>query len=436
MMVSILTDRLSHHFILSSPRKSRLQPFFKTPLIKDETAQDDGEQQLFFNLRFCIRSISERTAIHYPLPASAREQTQRKIPYKWTPSSFFVKQHQTRLTFFNKHIVWLSEDRNTTLPLGVDVYIPTGHFAITFYRCLDLSFICMADLIESGLQTPKVQIVNLTDKFQAISPYAIEGDICVFPCLLPEPWQVINLPQPTDKRFFLVKLQAPVILEPGQVRTIFLDIAYLYPFGACALIFGTRHFNRTGVLIRPTIWLPGTVATVTVANISNNSVRLTTQAALVKIVFTSYHFAYLLVDTHPIGQIIVPPVPEVGFTHTPDSAFLKQLSASASASSSSASPSAATTAAASVPAPTTTTSSPVTVKPLSPLTVTALSTLATASASSPLRSSSSSNSPRSPQSPRPQRPPRSSRSRSSRSSPASASPPTIILPSSSSSSSK
>ncbi|AEV80922.1 deoxyuridine triphosphatase [Saimiriine betaherpesvirus 4] len=323
-MAPILTDRIGQHLVLSPPRESRFQSFFDSPLIKDE-AETKTEEEKYFNLNFCLRSTQEHILIYYS-PINMLYEHQRKIPYKWTPSSFFVKQCQNRLTFFNKHIVWLAEERSTTLPLGIDVYIPAGYFGITFYKCLDLNFICMADLVEPGLQTPRVQIVNLTENFQAISPGAIEGDICVFPYFLPEPWQVMNLPQPNDKKFYLIKLHAPLILSPGQVRTILLDIAYLYSFGACALIFGTRHFNRSGVLIRPTIWLPGTVASVSIVNISDQPVRLTVHAPIFKIIFTTYHFAYLIVNTHPIKQLIVPPISDTGFTHTPDSVFLKQLS--------------------------------------------------------------------------------------------------------------
>ncbi|AAM00711.1 deoxyuridine triphosphatase [Panine betaherpesvirus 2] len=336
-MLTVLTDRIDSQIVLSRPAHSRFQRFWEPPslIIKDNGDPPPpmlAEKSL--NMRYCVRFASDTDFQNLFTPPDdgggggdgGSPLPQPKIPYKWLPSSFIVKQCQTQLAFHNKHIIWLSRERKIPTSLGISLYIPEGFFGITFYKCLDAQFVCMPELIEPGLQMPQMDIVNLSYNFQAIFPGTIEGDIGVFPCFAPEPWQLMNVPPPNEHGFFTLRTRHTVIIRAGHTQTVYFDAAYVHAPGICALIVGTRHFSQSDLIIRPTIWLPGTVACVTVVNASGTTVCISPNTTMTKVVFTTRRFAYLLVGSHPIGQLIVPPTPELGFTHTPEHALLQRLS--------------------------------------------------------------------------------------------------------------
>ncbi|AEV80608.1 deoxyuridine triphosphatase [Cercopithecine betaherpesvirus 5] len=325
-MLGVLTDRLDQQLILTKPHKSRFQRWCrKSSLIKNGERQDSQEDHSL-NLRYCLQFATNLNFQNvFRHPEVDIFTTRRNIPYKWSPSSFLIKQQNTQLTFRNKHIIWLSEQPNTSIPLGISLYIPIGYFGITFYKCLDSQFVCMPELIEPGLRNLSMEVINLSYTFQAITPGTIEGDICIFPCFRPEPWQLMNMPPPNDNHFFSLRVQQRIIIQPNYTHTVYLDTAFIQAPSTCALVVGTRHMAQLGLITRPVIWLPGTVATVTLVNTSNSAVYISSNTAIAKVVFTTCRFAYLVVNSHPIGQLLVPPIPETGFTHTPEHHILQQL---------------------------------------------------------------------------------------------------------------
>ncbi|AFR56226.1 deoxyuridine triphosphatase [Human betaherpesvirus 5] len=346
-MLTMLTDRIDSQLVLSRLPRSRFQRFWETPtlIMKEESAPSSGSiilAEKSVNMRYCVRFASDSDfQTTFTLPQSTEEKYDKeqhpgedeassplpsplKVPYKWMPSSFIVKQCHTQLAFYNKHIIWLSRERKVPTSLGVSLYIPEGFFGITFYKCLDAQFVCMPELLESGLQVPQLDVVNLNDTFQSIFPGTIEGDIGVFPCFVPEPWQLMNLPPPNEHRFFVLRTRQTLVIGPGHTQTVYFDAAYVHAPGICALIVGVRQFSQSDLIIRPTIWLPGTAAGVTVVNTSHTTVCISPHTTVAKAVFTTHRFTYLPVGSHPLGQMIVPPTPDIGFTHTPEHALLQR----------------------------------------------------------------------------------------------------------------
>ncbi|QQL09702.1 Ba101 [Baboon cytomegalovirus] len=325
-MLSVLTDKLDQQLIVSQPHKSRFQRLWqKASLIKNGERQEPQENQSL-NLRYCLlfaSNLNFQNAFRHP-PVDIFSP-RRNIPYKWSPSSFIVRQQNTQLTFFNKHIIWLSEQPHTCTPLGIGLYIPLGYFGITFYKCLDAQFVCMPDLIEPGLRNLSMEVINLSYTFQAITPGSIEGDICIFPSFCPEPWQMMNMLPPNENNFFFLRLPQRTTIQPSHSHTVYLDAAYIHAPTTCALIVGTRQMAQLGLITRPTIWLPGTVASVTLVNTSNTAVHVSSSATIAKVVFTTRVFAYLILENHPIGHLLVPPIPDTGFTHTPEHHILQQV---------------------------------------------------------------------------------------------------------------
>ncbi|AKT72697.1 Cy101 [Cynomolgus cytomegalovirus] len=325
-MLNVLSDRLDQQLSLVKQHKSRFQRLWRrASLIKNGERQEPQDEHSV-NLRYCLLFASNLNFQNvFRHPESNIYSPRRNVPYKWIPSSFIVRQQHMQLAFYNKHIIWLSEQPNTSTPLGINLYVPIGYFGITFYKCLDSQFVCMPELIEPGLQNLSMDVINLNYTFQAITPGTIEGDLCIFPCFCPEPWQVMNISPPNENYFFALRLHQRIIIQPGHTQTVYLDAAFIHAPSTCALIVGTRQMNQLGIIIRPVIWLPGTVATVTLVNTSGSAVYISGTTSVAKVVFTTRRFVYLLVHNHPIGQLLVPPTPDTGFTHMPEHHILQQL---------------------------------------------------------------------------------------------------------------
>lgn len=253
-----------------------------------------------------------------PPPRTRHLHMQRRVTYYNHARNFSARNAGDKVRFKNRYALFTLPRHNNIVPLGVSFDIPDGCFGLTCYSVRDPNFMCPVDLTEQRDRDPEVQIVNLADTEQRIESRKITGFFFVFPLFMPEPWELVNMdPARTGSTFFELRLRKPLNLQARATTSLTLDVAHICGDECCAIVTGTKHLNRIGLLLEPLIWRSGTVPTLRLVNTTTMPARLTTNTPIAHAVFTIFGFGTANAFMKPVSQIICPPA-SVSFHEKPN----------------------------------------------------------------------------------------------------------------------
>nr|CDI95407.1 GP72 [Caviid herpesvirus 2 str. CIDMTR] len=212
-----------------------------------------------------------------------------RISLKTTGTNFRMSQLDKSMAIFtNRAIIWLSAGATHVIRVNGMLEIPKGCFGIIMYRNSCPSFFSPTELVEPGQRAFEVQISNISSILsQALAPGSIEGTILIFRYFVPEPWEVINMTPPHEGFHHFIRTRETLRIKPYRILTVVPEATHVCAPQHSAIIIGTRHLNRSGVVVCPTIWHAGTMPVVTIHNVTAYTVRLQAHSPIARVVFTS-----------------------------------------------------------------------------------------------------------------------------------------------------